>query len=57
MGIEPETAQGAVRFSLGRGNIPDQIDEAARKALKLIQQQKDHPPGNEEELDLLSLCD
>ena len=57
MGIDPELAQGAVRFSLGRANSPEQIEEVANSALNLIQKQKENPPEEEEELDLLSLCD
>jgi len=57
MGLGPELARGAVRFSLGRDNTPDQIDEAAAKTIKLVRSQKAHPPREEEELDLLSLCD
>lgn len=57
MGIEPEWAQGAVRFSLGRANTPEQIEEAAIAVGKAIQRQIDHPPREETELDLLSLCD
>jgi cysteine desulfurase len=40
MGVEPETARGAVRFSLGAGNTEQQVDdflkalEAAVKRLK-----------------------
>ncbi|MCA9426138.1 MAG: cysteine desulfurase [Candidatus Omnitrophica bacterium] len=57
MGIDPELARGAVRFSLGRANSPEQIEEVANTALRLIQNQKEHPPEEETELDLLSLCD
>jgi cysteine desulfurase len=35
MGVDPELARGAVRFSLGAGNIPPQIDEFL-KALKSV---------------------
>jgi cysteine desulfurase len=35
MGIDPERARGAVRFSLGAGNTPPQIDEFL-KALKSV---------------------
>ncbi len=57
MGIDSEVAQGAVRFSLGRSNHVGQIDEVAKMAIKRIQRQKDHPPQEEGDLDLLSLCD
>ncbi len=57
MGIAPEVAQGAVRFSLGRANSTDQIDELVTTTVNLVKQQRDHPPGKDEELDLLSLCD
>ena len=35
MGVDPEHARGAVRFSLGTGNTPPQIDEFL-KALKSV---------------------
>jgi len=35
MGIDPERARGAVRFSLGAGNIPQQVDDFLR-ALKVV---------------------
>ncbi|MCB9783104.1 MAG: cysteine desulfurase [Candidatus Omnitrophica bacterium] len=57
MGIDSELARGAVRLSLGRANSPEQIEEVANTALRLIQNQKEHPPEEETELDLLSLCD
>ena len=28
MGVDDELARGAIRFSLGRGNTADEIDEA-----------------------------
>ncbi|MCA9432719.1 MAG: aminotransferase class V-fold PLP-dependent enzyme, partial [Candidatus Omnitrophica bacterium] len=57
MGIDSDFARGAVRLSLGRANSPEQIEEVANTALRLIQNQKEHPPEEETELDLLSLCD
>jgi cysteine desulfurase len=35
MGIDPERARGAVRFSLGAGNTPQQVDDFLR-ALKAV---------------------
>ena len=35
MGVEPELARGAVRFSLGAGNTPQQVDDFLR-ALKAV---------------------
>jgi cysteine desulfurase len=35
MGVDPELARGAVRFSLGAGNTMSQVDEFLR-ALKAV---------------------
>jgi cysteine desulfurase len=35
MGVDPELASGAVRFSLGAGNTPQQVDDFLR-ALKAV---------------------
>jgi cysteine desulfurase len=57
MGMEPEVAQGAVRFSLGRANTPDQIDVVVEKVAEIVQKQRAHPPQLELDIDLLSICD
>jgi cysteine desulfurase len=57
MGIDPEVAQGAVRFSLGRANRPEQIPTVVEKTKRIVERLRSHPPQQEQEFDLLSICD
>ncbi len=57
MGIEPDLAQGAVRFSLGRLTTSEQVDLVAETTARIVSKQRAHPPQMEEALDLLSICD
>jgi cysteine desulfurase len=36
MGVEPVLAQGAVRFSVGRGTTPEEIDAAAQAVIACV---------------------
>lgn len=57
MGIAPETAQGAVRFTFGRANSPDQIDFVVEKVAAIVERQRARPPQLEMDIDVLSICD
>ncbi len=57
MGIEPELARGAVRYSLGRSTTRDQIQLAARMTACVVSRQRTHPPHLEAGMDLHSLCE
>lgn len=57
MGMEPDLAQGAVRFSLGRRTTAEQVDLVADATARVVAKQRAHPPQLDEELDLLSICD
>jgi cysteine desulfurase len=57
MGIEAQLAQGAVRYSLGRRTTQEEVDLVAEATIRIVEKQRAHPPFQEEELDLLSICD
>jgi len=57
MGMEPELAGGAVRFSLGRATREEHIDIVANTAAKVVENLRKNPPRAEDELDLRSICD
>jgi cysteine sulfinate desulfinase/cysteine desulfurase-like protein len=38
MGIEPALARGSLRFSVGLGNTPEQMDRAAGRAAQAVAQ-------------------
>ncbi len=57
MGVEPQLAQGAVRFSLGRSTTPEQIRAAVEVIARVVAKQRMHPPRSGEMIDLRSICD
>ncbi len=57
MGIDPQLAQGAVRYSLGRSTTREQIHQAVDSTVRVVAAQRAHPPLNGQGLSLLSSCD
>lgn len=45
LGIQPQLAQGTVRFSLGRDNSEAEIDDVIEKVPKIIEQMRGMSPG------------
>ena len=45
IGLDPAAARGSLRFGLGRGNTPDEIDRAAERVVEAVEQSRSRAAG------------
>ena len=48
MGLDPDRAQGSLRFSLGRQNTEAEVDEAVRVLSEAVDRLRENKPASQE---------